>query len=209
MDEIGDMNLSAQAKILRSLEERCVRRVGGTREIPVDVRLVSATNQDLKTLIEQEDFRQDLYFRLNVFRIHLPPLRERGDDVLLLAHFFLKQFTEDLRKDVVGIQAPAQALLKRYSFPGNVRELRNLIERAVILCEGEVLTEREFSDLLMPGFSEEVEDGEMPMNLDELARRAIRQALKRANGNQTEAAKYLGIGHDALRYRIKKYEIDL
>ena len=209
MDEIGDMNLAAQAKILRSLEERCVRRVGGLKEISVDVRLVSATNQDLKKMIEEGNFRHDLYFRLNVFRIHLPPLRDRGDDVLLLSHFFLQQFANDLRKNISGIHASAQSLLKKYSFPGNVRELRNVIERAVILCEETELMDRQFSDLMTLPDSLPDRDGDMPLNLEELESRAIHQALQKANGNQTEAAKYLGIGHDALRYRVKKYEIEI
>ena len=213
MDEIGDMNVTAQAKILRILEERSLRRVGGTREIPVDVRLVSASNQDLKQMVKEGAFRQDLYFRLNVFSIYVPPLRHRGEDVLLLAHFFLKQFTEDLRKDVVRIHRTAQNLLQRYAFPGNVRELRNLVERAVILCDGQELTEREFPDLQRSADQAPREeylnaDRGTLLNLDELEKRAICQALEKANGNQTLAAKLLGIGHDALRYRVRKYNIE-
>lgn len=174
----------------------------------MDVRLVSATNQDLRRLIAEGRFRQDLYFRLNVFTIQVPPLRERVDDALLLAYHFLRQFAADLRKDVRGIAPAAQTLLRRYAFPGNVRELRNLIERAVILCEGESLTEREFPDLVGHGGEGPPEaDEEWPLNLAGLEERAIREALRRADGNQTEAARALGIGHDALRYRMKKYGI--
>jgi DNA-binding NtrC family response regulator len=205
LDEVGDMSLASQAKVLRALEERTVRRVGGGRDIPVDVRLVSATHQDLRRLIEAGRFRQDLYFRLNVFTIPLPPLRERGDDVLLLAYHFLKQFAAELRKEVQRIEPPAQALLRRYPFPGNVRELRNLIERAVILCEGASLTEREFADLMPRAGGEEAGLSGESLDLAGLEERAIREALRRADGNQTEAAKLLGIGHDALRYRMKRY----
>ena len=206
MDEIGDMNLAAQAKILRALEERRIRRVGGSREIPVDVRLIAATNQQLKKLQEEGRFREDLYFRLNVFSLDLPPLRERGDDVLLLAHHFLRQFSEEFRKEVTRIEADAQKVLKTYPFPGNVRELRNIVERAVILCEGEGLTARDFAELAPADEQMPEQTGEeMPLDLAELEERAIRVALVQADDNQTDAARLLGIGHDALRYRIRKY----
>jgi len=208
LDEIGDMSLQAQAKILRVLEERKIRRVGGVQEIAVDVRLVAATHQDLHRLQEEGLFRKDLYFRLNVFTVQLPPLRDRGDDVLLLADHFLILFAHEFRKDIRHIAPEVQVLLKRYAFPGNIRELRNLIERAVILCEGEMLNVGEFADLREEGES----GGEAapfyenaPLNLGELEAYAIRIALKRVDNNQTEAARLLGIGHDALRYRMKKY----
>ncbi|MBN63785.1 MAG: DNA-binding response regulator, partial [Gemmatimonadetes bacterium] len=142
LDEIGDMSQQAQAKILRALEERQVRRVGGDREISIDVRLVTATHQDLHQLQEEGLFRQDLYFRLNVFAIELPPLRARGDDILLLAYHFLHQYTTEFGKDIDRIEADAQNMLRQYHFPGNIRELRNIIERAVILCDGPALTAR-------------------------------------------------------------------
>lgn len=212
LDEIGDMNLSAQAKILRVLEERQVRRVGGTREISVDVRLVSATNRDLKQMIGDQTFREDLFFRLNVFSIPLPPLRERGDDVLLLTHFFINQFASDMGKNVDGMTQGVVSKLRTYAFPGNIRELRNLVERAVILCEGENLTEADFPDLDSTGDFDGARDlpsDDFPLDLEALEKHAIIRALKLSNGNQTEAAKLLGIGHDALRYRIKKLEIEV
>ena len=144
LDEIGDMSFSAQAKILRVLEERRIRRVGGNREIAVDVRLISATNQDLQARISAGRFRQDLYFRLNVFTLPLSPLRERGDDVLLLAYHFLQQYIREFRKEITAIDPAAQEVLRRYRFPGNVRELRNVIERAIILCEGSSLRVEDF-----------------------------------------------------------------
>jgi len=209
LDEIGDMGLSAQAKILRGIEERRVRRVGGDKEIPVDVRLISATNQNLQGLIDKGKFRQDLFFRLNVFTIPLPPLRERGGDVLLLTYHFLKQCASDLRKDIVAIEPEAQTLLRRYAFPGNVRELRNLIERAVILCDGASLGVRDFPDLASLRGKALPDEGGLPsLNLNKLEAQAIREAICRAGGKQIDAAKFLGIGHDALRYRMRKYEIE-
>ncbi len=209
LDEIGDMSLTAQAKILRVIEERRIRRVGGTQEIEVDVRLVSATNQDLTELVAQRRFRQDLYFRLNVFTIQLPSLPDRGDDVLLLAYRFLGQYASELRKDVTRIEPCAQALLRSYSFPGNVRELRNLIERAVILCEHAALRERDFPDLAAHGAAVAVVQQETAaLSLAQLEEQAIRNALQRAGGRQVEAAQALDIGQDALRRRMKKYRID-
>ena len=210
LDEIGDMDVSAQAKILRVLEERQVRRVGGAREIPVDVRLISATNKNLSHMVGEKTFREDLFFRLNVFSIMLPPLRERGDDVLLLAHYFLKQFASDMGKDLTGMARGVENKLKSYTFPGNIRELRNLMERAVILCDGDCLTEADFPDLDDAGDfggGHDVPGEDWPLNLEALEKHAIIRALKLSSGNQTEAAKHLGIGHDALRYRIKKLEL--
>lgn len=210
LDEIGDMDVSAQAKILRVLEERQVRRVGGGRDIPVDVRLISATNKNLKQMVGEQTFREDLFFRLNVFSITLPPLRERGDDVLLLAHFFINQFASDMGKNITGFTRGVEAKLTSYAFPGNIRELRNLIERAVILCDGESLTEADFPDLDDLGDFDGARDlagDDWPLNLEALEKHAIVRALKLSNGNQTEAAKHLGIGHDALRYRVKKLDL--
>jgi two-component system, NtrC family, response regulator AtoC len=206
LDEIGDMDMAAQAKLLRVLEERCIRRVGGAREIPVDIRLIAATNQHLQQLVTEGRFREDLFFRLNVFAIALPPLRDRGDDVLLLAYHFLQQFADEIRKEITRIEPEAQEILKMYPFPGNVRELRNIIERAVILCDSSRLTAREFADLIRTrDETGEVEEGEGRFDLAELEERAIRSAMAKTDNNQTDAARLLGIGHDALRYRLKKY----
>ncbi|MBT3602898.1 MAG: sigma-54-dependent Fis family transcriptional regulator [Candidatus Latescibacteria bacterium] len=208
LDEIGDMGLPAQAKILRVLEERCVRRVGGTEEIPVNVRLISATNQDLEGQIEARTFRQDLYFRLNVFTILLPPLRDRGDDILLLAYRFLKLYASELRKDITRIDTDAQALLKSYSFLGNVRELRNIMERAVILCDGAFLSRWDFPDRLSQKEVHRDVTSATTLNLAEIEEQAICQALRCHGGKQVDAARDLGIGQDALRRRIKKYAIE-
>ena len=204
LDEIADMSPASQAKILRALEERAIRRLGGVREIPVDVRLVASTNQDLASLQADGRFRQDLFFRLNVFTIDLPPLRERGDDVLLLAYHFLSLYARQFRKDVRRIEPDAEAVLQSYHFPGNVRELRNLVERAVILCEGPALTGHELRDLQAPAASAGgSQAGEL--NLAVLEEDAIRRALERSGNNQRRAAEMLGIGDDALRYRMRKY----
>ena len=208
LDEIGDMSAAGQAKLLRVLEERTIRRVGGTREIPVDVRLVAATNHDLETLVDDERFRHELLFRLNVFRIQLPPLRERGPDILLLAHCFLRRFAAEFRKDITDLDEEAQALLQNYPFPGNVRELRNMIERAVILCEGPSLNASLFDDPLAgAGVLGRVNAGtEQTLILEEVEKRTILEALEEA-GNQSGAARLLGIGRDALRYRLDKHGI--
>ena len=202
LDEIADMSPVSQGKILRVLEERTLRRVGGVHEIPVNIRLVAATNRDLDDMQRNDAFRQDLYFRLNVFTIHLPPLRERGDDVLVLAEHFIERFASEFRKDVAGLDAEARRLLQTYHFPGNVRELRNLVERAVILADGPMLTPRDMSDLTRlptdgPGRTE--------LQLASIEEQAIRAAFESAGGNQAETARLLGIGVDALRYRLRKY----
>ena len=207
LDEVADMSPASQAKLLRVLEGRTIRRVVGAREIPIDVRLVAATNQDLDRLQREGGFRQDLYFRLNVFAIELPPLRNRGDDVLLLAYHFLRQYSAEFRKDVSEIEPSVQQLLRRYAFPGNVRELRNLIERGVILCDGPTLTLSEFADLRFDAAGSSEAGSDDAMSLAALEERAIRAAMRHANGNQAAAARSLGIGADAMRYRLKKYDI--
>jgi DNA-binding NtrC family response regulator len=208
LDEVGDMSPASQAKILRALEERVIRRVGGVEEIPVDVRLVAATNQDLDELLSNGTFRQDLFFRLNVFTIDLPPLRERGDDVLLLAYHYLGRYAREFRKDISSIDKEATRLLRGYEFPGNVRELRNLVERAVILADGPSLTVSELADLQTTAVTADPgSDSDEQLTLVQFERRAIVQALASSGGNQTEAARRLGIGTDALRYRLKKHNL--
>ena len=204
LDEIADMSATSQAKILRVLEERTLRRVGGVHEIPVNVRLVAATNRDLESMQRDGAFRKDLYFRLNVFTVHLPPLRERGDDILQLAEHFVERFAREFRKDVSGLDDGARQLLRSYAFPGNVRELRNLTERGVILADGPTLTPRELSDLTGTPVATAPDTGP-GLELKALEEGAIRAAFERAGGNQTETARLLGIGVDALRYRLRKY----
>jgi len=211
LDEIGDMDPAMQAKLLRVLEERSFRRVGGTRDVCVDVRIVSATNRDLRKAMEDKSFRPDLYYRIGVIPIHLPPLRERRDDILPLAEFFIRQFNREFSKQVQGISRMAQKILLEYAWPGNIRELRNVIERAIILeCEDQLLVENLPRELV----SQSVEDNRGPLNfqlppegvdIEEVERELLRQALEMARGNQTQAAKLLHLGIDAFRYRMKKF----
>ncbi len=137
LDEIGELPLSMQVKLLRVLEQRAVRPVGGDREIPIDVRLISATNRDLETAVEEHSFREDLYYRINVIQIELPPLKQRGSDILLIAQHFISFFAERMQKNVVGLDSAAAERLLNYPWPGNVRELRNVMERAVALTRTE------------------------------------------------------------------------
>jgi len=211
LDEIGDMEMGMQAKLLRVLEERSFRRVGGTKEIPVDVRIVSATNQELLKKIEDKSFRNDLYYRLQVIPIYLPALRERRDDIMLLVDFFIAHYNREFGKDVKGVSKMAQKFLEEYEWPGNVRELRNIIERAIILENEETLMLEHLPRELVSKTGE-VASG--PMNLrippegidiEDVERELIRQALEVAEGNQSKAAKKLNLGIDAFRYRMKKF----
>jgi len=211
LDEIGDMEVGMQAKLLRVLEERTVRRVGGTKEIPVDVRIVSATNQELLKKIEDKTFRNDLYYRLQVIPIYLPPLRERRDDIMTLVNFFIKHYNREFGKTVSGVSKMAQKFLEEYEWPGNVRELRNIIERAIILENQETLMLEHLPRELI---SKTGDIASGPMNLrippegidiEDVERELIRQSLEIAEGNQSKAAKKLNLGIDAFRYRMKKF----
>ncbi len=211
LDEIGDMELGMQAKLLRVLEERTFRRVGGTKEIPVDVRIVSATNQELLQKIEQKTFRNDLYYRLQVIPIYLPPLRERRDDIMPLVEFFIHHYNKEFAKSVVGVSKMARKFLEEYEWPGNVRELRNIIERAIILESEDTLMLEHLPRELV---SKTGDFSSGPMNLrippegidiEDVERELIRQSLEMADGNQSKAAKKLNLGIDAFRYRMKKF----
>jgi len=206
LDEIGDMDTALQAKILRVIEERTIRRVGGNQDILVDVRIISATNQDLSHLVALGAFREDLFFRLNVFPIHLPPLRERGNDILLLTHYFLEKFNHEMGKNITTIDGATQKDLLNYRFQGNVRELSNLIERAVILEEGTHLRISGLQELFID--DDDLLNTNISLNLEESEKRLIRAALSRSEGKIAKAAYYLGISRDALRYRMKKYQIE-
>ncbi|MDA0748823.1 MAG: sigma-54 dependent transcriptional regulator, partial [bacterium] len=210
LDEIGDLPLAMQVRLLRTLEERRIRRVGGMEERPVDVRIISATNRDLTAAIASGGFRKDLYYRLNTFTISLPPLREHPEDIPMLANHFLDRFTHELHKPFSGFTPEAEDVLSRHSFPGNVRELRNILERAVILCGTDKITPEDLQiDLFSP-----VVPGTIPdiaerneLNLSEIEKDAIREALTRARGNRVRAAGLLGISRDALRRRMERYNI--
>lgn len=212
LDEIGDMSPAMQVKLLRILEERAFRRVGGTRDIRVDVRIISATNRDLIKAMEDESFRSDLFYRISIIPIQLPPLRDRREDIPLLAKYFINQFNREFGKQVCGISRMAEKILVEYPWPGNIRELKNVIERAVILeCEDELLVEnlpREMVDKTVGGQVGPLNFRLPPEGIDieDVERELIRQALELAEGNQSKAAKLLNLGIDALRYRMKKFD---
>ncbi len=213
LDEIGEMGQAMQAKLLRFLEEKTFKRVGGTRDIQVDVRIVAATNRLLEEAVQAGRFRADLFYRLKVIPIMLPPLRDRIEDIPLLVQHFLDHYNRDLRKNTQGITSEAMDKLLRYHWPGNIRELRNVIERILILENKDVI---EVEDLPVGighgkkrgGVTSSEGPSGLPlesMTLEELERTAIQQALERSHQNQVKAAKLLDISRDTLRYRMKKF----
>ena len=207
LDEIGDMSPATQAKVLRVLQEQEFERLGSSgKSIKVDVRVVTATNKDLRIEVKEGRFRQDLFFRLNVVNLHVPVLRERREDILPLARFFLNRYAVDFKKKVAGFSPAAIEKMRLYSWPGNVRELQNAVERAVLLCDGEVIDNYH---LTMEGRLEEddVPHGDT-LTLEQLEKAAIIRALQAARGVQKEAAKLLGISPRVLNYKIQLLHID-
>ncbi len=206
LDEIGDISPKLQADLLRVLQERRFYRVGGNQEVEVDVRIIAATNKNLAEEVRQGRFREDLFYRLNVIEIRLPPLRERREDVPLLAEHFVQRISSELGKDVGGISAPALKVLIAYDWPGNVRELENVIERAIVTCRNGTLDEQDFSWFQrQTPLTQNSEVPEVP--LDELERRAIIAALERKHGNVKEASAALGIDRSTLYDKLKRYAI--
>ena len=209
LDEIGDMKPDLQAKLLRLIEEKSFRRVGSVRDFRVDVRVIAATNRDLGKAREAGQFRTDLYYRLKVFPLFLPPLRERREDIPLLAAHFLRRFNREMRRGVQSLHPTAEAALGRYAWPGNVRELRNVLERAMILATGETIRLEDLPPELTAGPT--APPTALPalpshgVNLEEVERQLVRQALESTEGNQVRAARLLGISRDALRTRMKKF----
>jgi DNA-binding NtrC family response regulator len=208
LDEIGEINQNIQIKILRVLHEKKFERVGGEETIDVDVRIISATNKDLKDEIEKNNFREDLYYRLNVVNIHIPPLRERKDDIPLLIAAFLKEFTEENKKKIQGIDTKASLILNQYSWPGNVRELRNCIESSVVMCKGSVIT----MDDLPPYLRETSEKDTIRINsggtLQEAEKQIIAFTLHQNGGNKSKTAEILGIGRKTLHRKLNEYKIE-
>ena len=212
LDEIGDMEIAMQAKMLRFLEDKSFRRIGGSRMINVDIRIISATNRDLEKAIQERSFRHDLYYRLQVIPILLPPLRDRREDILLIANCFIESFNREFNKKVRGISEEAKNLMMAYQWPGNVRELKNVIERAIILGNNDLLLPENLPAEMK---GNEVEKSKSPatlfslppegINIEELEKELIRQALDATGCNQSRAAKRLGLGLDAFRYRMKKF----
>ena len=206
LDEIGDISPKLQADLLRVLQERRFYRVGGTQEVEVDVRVIAATNKNLAEEVQQGRFREDLYYRLNVIEIRLPPLRERREDIPLLAEHFVQRISSELGKDVAGMSADALKMLIAYDWPGNVRELENVIERAIVTCRNGALEAADFSWLHRDSI--QAQDWEVPdVPLGELERRAIVAALERKHGNVKEASSALGIDRSTLYDKLKRYEI--
>jgi two-component system NtrC family response regulator len=212
LDEIGEFAPSTQVKLLRILQEKEFQRLGSNLNLKTDVRVITATHRPLEEAMRKGEFREDLYYRLNVISIHLPPLRERKEDIPLLIDHFLKKYAELNQKKIQDLSKEARALLSRYSYPGNVRELENLIERAVVLCRGEVITTQDLPFHLQEGAPEKSWDmpGKMkslPDSLEEIEKDLIVRALQQHQGVQTRAAQSLGIGERVLRYKMKKYGI--
>ena len=230
LDEIGELSPLLQAKLLRVLEDQVIRRVGGVRDMQVDVRVIAASNRDLERAVRESQFRQDLYYRLAIISIFLPPLRERKEDVLPLVEFFIERYSRKFRKSVKGISDDTRKLFLKYDWPGNVRELKNAVERAMILEEGEILspeylpfpvaqqsgsqTAFERSSGILSGAETPLANGRsLPKlsipdggtSLEEVERAFVEMAMAQANGNQTHAARLLDISRDALRYKLKKF----
>lgn len=208
LDEIGEIPSELQAKFLRVLEEEKVRRVGGKEETRINVRVLAATNRDLKTRIKTGEFREDLYYRLNVFQIHLPALCDRPEDIPALVELFVRRFASDASKRIPGVSEPALKLLMNYRWPGNIRELRNCIERAVILCDGSKISEEH-----LPAEVRELEGVAalrlpLEMKLRDVSRAYIEAVLVRCGGNKTRTAQALGISEKTLYNKLNRYEAD-
>lgn len=209
LDEIGDMNEYLQSKFLRVLETQSFMRVGGSREIHVDLRFIAASNKNLPEMVNRGDFRKDLYYRLKVMVLDIPPLRERREDILLLANLFIEEGNKELGKNIKGILPEARDLLSNYSWPGNIRELKNIIERAMILSTREKISPETLPIELR---EDQSPSRSLPVNLNEssleaMERRHIFDVLSMVNGNKSKAARSLGISRSTLREKIKKYAI--
>lgn len=211
LDEIGELSLPLQVKILRVLQEKEFERVGGSEVIKADVRIIAATNRDLEKMVEQGEFREDLLYRLKVIPIYLPPLRERKDDIPLLVDYFLDKFSKEINKGKLLMERETLELLKNYDFPGNIRELENLIERLIILSSSEVIPPSLLpKEILKGAFANKKEEFVLPeegINLEQVEESFVRQALELAKGNQTHAAKLLGLSRHALIYRMEKFNL--
>jgi PAS domain S-box-containing protein len=215
LDEVGEIPLMLQAKLLRVLEEQSFRRLGGLKDIQLDLRVVAATNKNLREAVKEGAFRQDLYFRLNVIQILIPPLRERSDDILPMARFFVEHYNHKFKRNIEGVSDAAAKLLLYHDWPGNVRELRNAIERAMILEESSLITPPSLPIAITRP------DGDTPheaaaravgapadgMSLEDNERSLLVRALEKTNGNQTQAARLLRVTRDTLRYKMKKFNL--
>jgi transcriptional regulator with PAS, ATPase and Fis domain len=210
LDEISTMDERTQINLLRVLESFAYMRIGGKKERQANVRVVAATNRDLMKMTETSEFREDLYYRLNILQINLPPLRERREDVALLATEFMAQFAQHYRKPMQVVPADTQRLLEGYHWPGNVRELRNTLESMMVLAEGETLTERDMPERILEGSIAGAQAKELPTNLsmEELEKLAITKALEQCAGNRTHAAERLKISVRTLQRKLRQYELE-
>ncbi|MEQ1870201.1 MAG: sigma 54-interacting transcriptional regulator [Vicinamibacterales bacterium] len=209
LDEIGELNLTTQVKLLRVLQEREFERLGGTETIRTNIRLIAATNKDLEKAISAGEFREDLYYRLNVFSIFVPPLRERKPDILLLADYFLEKFSREHGKQVKRIATPAIDMLSSYHWPGNVRELANVMERAVVVCDSQVIHAHHLPPTLQTAeASGTSQTTTLKESLEAFEKDSLQDALKSARGNRARAARLLGTTERIFNYRVRKYRID-
>lgn len=212
LDEIGEMNVAMQAKLLRAIQEKEIRRVGGKVNLPLDVRIISATNRDLEQEIKKGAFREDLYYRLNVIRINLPSLRERGSDIATLADFFIKKYSAASGITIEGIAKPALKLLLNYSWPGNVRQLESVIERAVLMAEGSIIQPEDLpTEICSLAAQGGVVPFELPpegINFEEMEKALIIKAMERADWVIGKAAPILGLSYKTLQYRLEKHGIE-
>ncbi|HVE58558.1 MAG TPA: sigma-54 dependent transcriptional regulator [Pyrinomonadaceae bacterium] len=210
LDEIGELDISLQAKILRALQERQIRRVGAVRDINVDVRVVAATNRDLLKMTQEGSFREDLYYRLNVLSIEIPPLRERRSDVALLMDYFIKKHTRNTNRKIT-LSGEAKRLMEDYSYPGNVRQLESAIERAILLCENDTITLDDLPPEMTQGSRSTTASSDLfklppeGVNFEDVERSLIMQAMDRTDNNITKSAKLLGLTFRTLQYRLEKF----
>jgi two-component system NtrC family response regulator len=207
LDEIGELSPPVQVKLLRFLQEREFQRLGGNQTIQADVRIISATNQNLEEKVKEGTFREDLYYRLNVVSITVPPLRDRRGDISVLTKYFIKRFSAENGKDIKGLSNEAMDILMKYDYPGNVRELENIIERAVVITRDQVISIKDlpFEEISPQHFADYKEGGALRDEIESLERKRIEQALDETGNNQTKAAELLGITERTLRYKLKKY----
>jgi len=212
LDEIGEMNVAMQAKLLRALQEKEIRRVGGKVNIPLDVRILAATNRDLEQEIKKGTFREDLFYRLNVIRINLPPLRERGSDLKTLADYFINKYSQQSGIEIEGISKPALRLIMNYAWPGNVRQLESVIERSVLMAENNLIQPEDLPSELFANTSQcgglHIDLPPEGIDFEELEKGLIMKAMQRADGVIGKAAPLLGMSYKTLQYRLEKFDIE-
>ncbi len=208
LDEIGEINAQVQIKILRVLQEKNFERVGGEQTISIDTRIISATNRDLKSEIESGNFREDLFYRLNVVNIEVPPLRERKEDIPLLMNAFLEEFNEENGKEVHGFSPKAQSIMYRYTWPGNIRELRNCIESSLVMCKGDMIDIVDLPVHVRNGVTDDQVSIQLGLSLGEAEKEIIKATLAFCKGNKSKTAEVLGIGRKTLHRKIQEYQLD-